>query len=283
MAATKQIRQRIKSIGNTRKITKAMEMVAAAKMKKSQDLALKSQSYSIEALKTLSILSNLDTTISHPFLAKNTNSKKSLLIVITSDRGLSGSYNSSAIKQASQYISESKNDIDVITIGKRGQDFFKSTDINLIATFTDLPANPQPSDLEGIFSIIKTDYVKGIYSTIDIVYTKFYSTIKTVATTQQLLPFVKPEIENTNKEYIFEPDQQSVLSSIVPKLMEILFYQYLLDSFASEYSNQMIAMKNASDNAKDIIDDLQILYNTLRQASITQELAEITSGAAALE
>lgn len=284
MAATKEIRQRIKSVGNIRKITKAMEMVAAAKMKRSQTLALRSQKYSQEALKTLAILGSLEEN-SHPFLQENPTATKTLLVVITSDRGLSGSYNSSIIKLASQYISSSQLPVDIITVGKRGQDFFKQTEVNIVATFTNLPTYPNLNDLEKIIAVIRDDFFKGTYKNVTLIYTQFHSTIKTTAKAQPLLPVTSTQDENyiSAQDYIFEPNHKLVLDVVVPRLVEVLFYQYMLESIASEYSNQMIAMKNASDNAKDIIDDLQILYNTLRQASITQELAEITSGAAALE
>lgn len=290
MASTKQIRQRIKSIGNTRKITKAMEMVAAAKMKKAQDLALNSRDYSQEAWKILDELNRLEIN-DHILLKKNPLAQKSLLIIITSDRGLSGSYNASVIKASSQYIRDSKTPVDIVTVGKKSQDFFKITDQNVIATFTKLPTYPRTSDLQPIIKLAQDDFSNGVYQNVTVIYTYFHSTVRTEVVTQQILPIQKNQIETNQDtisidhktEFLFEPDKKAVLHRIVPRLIEVLFYQFFLNAIACEYSSQMIAMKNASDNAKDIISDLQILYNTLRQASITQELAEITSGAAALE
>ena len=267
-------------------------MVAAAKMRKAQQSALKSRLYSNSASESLSLLSLISQKISHPLLRQQTNlpkNAKGLLIVITSDRGLAGSYNSFCLRQASSFLQNKTIDYDVLTVGKKAQDFFSKTDANIIATFTDIPPYPGLADIRAIAEIAIGDFLSKKYNLVNIVYTKFYSTIRQEAVLEQFLP-VKPaevatevqESKNILPEFSFEPDEKEVLHSIVPRLVEVLFYQKLLESIASEHSARMVAMKNASDNAGDIIKDLQLTYNSVRQAGITQELAEITAGANAI-
>lgn len=293
MGNTQQIRRRIKSITNTRQITKAMELVAAAKMRKAQELTLKSRNYSNSGEEILRLLKKASKNKKrHPLLVKRNNPKKILLIVISSDKGLAGSYNSFVLRKASKFISEQTLPTDVLTIGKKAQDFFSKTKIQIVATFTGLPPYPQSTDIKPIIEIAINDFLKKKTDKIVIAYTKFHSTIKQEAVLEDFLPISdidgegdKESIIESSKEteeYQFEPTEPEVLSAIVPRLVEIALYQKLLESIASEHSARMVAMKSASDNAKDIISDLQLTYNSIRQASITQELSEITAGANAL-
>lgn len=285
MSNTQLLRRRIKSISNTRQITKAMELVSAAKMRKAQEQTVNSRLYSENADQILKLLSVYANKYSHPLLDDRPNPKKGLVIIITSDKGLAGSYNSFAIRQALKFIDESKISKDILTVGKKAQDFFTKTPQNIIATFTTLPPNPSINDIQPIIEIAIGDYLDKKNDLVTIIYTKFHSTIKQVAVTEQLLPIVKiqnEEVEPKAYEYKFEPNPAEVMNVIVPKLVEISLYQKLLESIASEHSARMVAMKNASDNAKDIIYDLQLTYNSVRQASITSELAEITAGANAI-
>lgn len=289
MSNTQSIRRRIKSITNTRQITKAMELVAAAKMRKAQERAQNSRLYSSSAKESLSLLSIAAQKITHPLLASKKSaagaSRKDLLIVITSDRGLAGSYNSFCLRLASSFLQTKIDSVDILTIGKKARDFFSRTDANIAATFIDLPPYPSFNDLRPVAEIAIDDFLRRQYSQVNIVYTKFHSTVKQEAVLEQFLPIENKDYtegEEPLPEFTFEPNEKNVLDYVVPRLVETLLYQKLLESVASEHSARMVAMKNASDNASDIIKDLQLTYNGVRQAGITQELAEITAGSNAI-
>lgn len=293
MSNTQQIRRRIKSITNTRQITKAMELVAAAKMRKAQELTLKSRNFSLGSEEVLRLLQKAARKTAHPLLLIRNEVNKIMLIVMASDKGLAGSYNANILRKSAQYINEQKVPVELMTIGKKAQNFFSKTDAEIVASFSDLPPYPTSRDIKPIIDIAISDFLSGKVDKVVITYTKFHSTIKQEVLVDEFLPIVSEDSNPTGEptaseniyqpdEYKFEPDEAKVLDTIVPGLVEISLYQKVLDSIASEHSSRMVAMKNASDNAKDIIDDLQLTYNSVRQASITQELAEITAGANAI-
>lgn len=287
MSSTKEIRIRIKAIGSTAKITKAMEMVAASKMKKSQDAALKNRAY---ATASYEVLCNLiqDEKISHPLLSANKNQEKKLLVVVSSDKGLCGAYNTAVIRKALEYLKENPN-TDLIAIGKKGQKLLTALKKNIIGAYTDFPIFAMERDIAPIVSRIREDYQLAKYQDVSVCFTEFQSTLKQTPKLKQLMPFQPDHYSEQNidrsfttvqddfVDFKFEPTAKEVVNYVVPRIIETQFYQMILEAIASEQSARMMAMKNATDSAEDLIEDLELTYNGLRQDSITQELAEISA------
>ncbi len=313
---TKIIKRRIKSVGNTKKITKAMEMVAAAKMRKAVQAALDTRTYATMAWDLLVNLSKSQKE-KLPLLAVRP-VKKLLVVVITSNRGLCGSFNANIIRKTSEQLKDPKNiskhrvesreilpesdeiEVDVIGIGKKGADFAKKNEYNLIASYDDISDTPKLEDILPIAKIIVEEYAKENYDKVVVAYTDYKSAIAQIAKLRQVLPISEHDLEKMIGElgkddesdtpvselqvadYIFEPTKEEVLKTILPRLVETQIFQAALESSASEHSARMMAMRNASDAAEDMIKELNLNFNKARQASITQEIAEIAGGAAAL-
>lgn len=286
------IRKRIKSIKSTRQVTKAMEAVSASKMRKAVAAALASRNYSglgWELVENLAVAGVKE----HPLLKEN-ESKKILAILITSDRGLCGGLNTQVIKKFLASISG--QEIDIVTIGKKGQNSMRRFKQNIVATFLGLSDKPLILGIRPISKMVVEEYTKGTYSRVLIAFSDFKSVMKQIPTMRQLLPIKKETLEEvvgpenqpaaSNQqpatEYIFEPDTKTLLDAMLPRLIEIQIYQALLESAASEHSARMMTMRNATDNASSMIDELTLTYNQARQATITQEIAEISAGRAAL-
>jgi len=297
-ASTKTIRRRIKSVASTKKITKAMELVAAAKMKKAINNTLATRPYSSVSYEIVSAISKKIDTELHPLLKTKAEVKKILLVLIMSDRGLCGGFNSRMNREVSDYINQLDNnqEIELITIGKKAADLAKKLNKPINASFVELSNNPAIDDMRPIIKIIVDEYLKEKYDQVVIGFTDFKSPITQVPKIQQLLPFQaikglaeteKNKKENPDEsmmnEYTFEPSPKLVLDKMLPRLLETITFQALLESVASEHSSRMVAMKNATEAAADMINELTLTYNQLRQAGITQEIAEISSGKAALE
>lgn len=308
MAGTKEIKQRIKSIRNTKKITKAMELVAASKMKRSVSKAVASRlyaHYSWEILTSLSLkLKGKDADFNHPFfIEKNLSTKKykTLLVVITSNSGLCGAYNYQIIKKVTQMLkSIGSSDLDLITIGKKGDGILRKSDAHIIASFTDFPDNSNLQDIIPISKMIIDEYKKDLYKDVYIAYTDFVTALTQKANIKKLLPISKEELEETireiginndnkiepvntsSREYIFEGGIENIIESLSEKLTRMQIYQMILESNASEQSARMIAMKNASEAAGEMIGDLTLTFNKARQSSITQEISEISAGMASV-
>lgn len=312
---TKAIKSRIRSVGNTKKITKAMEMVAAAKMRKATEAALNTRTYATMAWDLLVSLSKVQKE-KLPLLEVRP-VKKLLVVLITSNRGLCGSFNSNIIRKTSAELKDPKNisrqrtpmgdveateevEIDVIGIGKKGADFAKKNNYNLIASYSEFSDTPKLDDVMPITQTVIDEYIKGNYDKVVVAYTDFQSAIAQVAKLRQVLPVSEHDIEkmidelgaDKDKEektetkvadYVFEPSKSEVLETILPRLVETQVFQAVLESSASEHSARMMAMRNASDAAEDMIKELNLTFNKARQAAITQEIAEIAGGAAALE
>lgn len=293
MASTQEIRRRIKSVKNTRQITKAMEMVAASKMRRAQESTLQSRAYAHEALKLLRNLSknNTDESI-HPLLG-NREIKTILAIVVSSDKGMCGGYNSQVLKTALVFAKQNEDkQVDWITIGKRGEQILKKTKANIIATFNNFPTYPKNADITPISKISLDGFCSNLYDEVVIIYTNFVSTLKQSPQEKVLLPMslirateLLEEVvgDEKNYEYIYEPQVEQVLNYILPRLSEMQIFHAVLEAVASEQSARMMAMKSASDNAGELIDDLTLTYNSMRQASITQELAEVSAGSEAIK
>jgi len=292
MASLQLYRRRIKSINSTRQITKAMELVAASKMRRAQEQTSRLSDYASTTEEFVRILSSITDPVAHPLLyrpAESGNNKK-LMVTITSDRGLAGVYNSALLRKVIEVeTKDSTHMTNYLTIGKKGQDFLNRLAKTIVASFTKFPPHPSIADIQPIVKIISDGFLSRQYSSVHIAYTKYISTIKLEPQVFQLLPIEPPpSLTELNiaprgrAEYKFEPTRDEVLEFILPRALETVIYRTILESIASEHSARMIAMKNASDNAKDLIDDLTLTYNSVRQAKITQELSEIATAAGAV-
>ena len=301
MAGTKEIKRRIKSVKNTKKITKAMELVAASKMKRAVSNTLSSRLYAGYSWDLLTSLSSKLENIKHPFFNEDTKLNKTLLVLITSNRGLCGSYNSQAIKKALSVIKDSSLDLDIITIGKKGDVAMQKIGKNIIASFIDIPDNANLNEIRPLSETITRKYKEGLYRNVIMVYTDFVAALTQKANAKILLPIKKESLEEvienisnnqdidkikkrkeSQVEYIFEGDTDILIESLAEKLVRMQIYQMTLESNASEQSSRMVAMKNASEAAGEMIDDLTLVFNKARQAGITQEISEISAGMASV-
>lgn len=286
MPSTIHLKRKIRSIGNTRQITKAMQMVAASKMRRAQEAVLGTRAYSqagYEVMRRLRDYAAKEQHLTHPLLqARPIN--HSALVVITSDRGLAGAYNSNVMRKALEFLGSSSALVDVVTIGRKGQEAFARLGIQPVASFTDFPTRPGSNDIVSIAKLTVDGFLEHRYDQVNVVYTKFYSTLRQQPTRQQILPIEsasedESEPGRSSTFYQFEPEPTVVLGYVVPRLVEMQLLQTLLESIASEHSARMLAMRNATDNASELIEDLQLTYNSVRQANITRELSEIIAGA----
>jgi len=302
--STKVIKNRIKSVKNTKKITKAMEMISAVKMRKAVDVAIRMKPYAQLANDFLQNLS--DVKLNHPLL-NTRETKTELLILITSNRGLCGSYNSNILKLADKIIKNTDHKIKIIAFGKKSANFAKYKNIDLYSFYDQFSENVSFEDTLSISKEIIDLYIEANFDKVGVIYTNYVSGLSQKAEYKQILPVTIKEMKNivssildTNQtvdeqfnsdltterfsedEYIFEPNKTEVLNFVIPLLIEIALYHSVLESVASEHSSRMIAMKNASESANEMIDELNLVFNKSRQAQITQEIAEITAGANAI-
>ncbi len=297
MANTQALKRRITSVKNTKQITKAMELVAASKMRRAQESALKTRAYRNTAREILARLQQLKRANNSPYFAKRT-VKSRLYIVISSNRGLAGAYNSNILRLFNKQLQRDETDgvaSKAIIIGKKAAQFAARIEtLELVGVYTDFSDRPSQADIQPLLSSAYELFTSETVDEVEVIYTDYKSSITQIATVQQLLPAAIRDdethevIEKTDRfisdinDVVFEPSPEVVLQRIVPKLVEAQLMQSVLEAIASEQSMRMMAMKNASDNAGDLIDDLTLAYNGARQAGITQELAEIAGGAAAV-
>lgn len=289
MANTTALKRRIGSVKNTRQITKAMELVAASKMRRAQDQATSSRPYRETAHDILTQLSDVSDVRRHPLFVKRKINNR-LVIIITSDTGLAGAYDANVLKRMTAILREdqqSKIKDKVIAIGKKGSQFVSRLEgVDLLAAYPIFTGQPTGADLRPIVEQVFEMYAAEEIDAVSIVYTQFFSSIRQEVTVLDLLPAQAPDSERKLSPLevaIFEPSPESVVESVVARLLEVQLWQAVLESLASEHSMRMMAMKSASDNASDIIDDLTLEFNTARQAAITQEIAEIVGGAEAVK
>lgn len=287
MASTRQLKQRIRSVKNTKQITKAMQLVAASKMRRAQDADKASAPYTHAANELLTYLASQGATDDHPLFAVRP-MKRRLLIVIAADKGLAGAYNTNVLKQ---YVRELKDDDlagiknTTIAVGRRAAQFatrLKDTDITGI--YENLPDQPTGNELRAILDTACQQFVDGEVDAVDVVYTRFISSLMQRVETQRVLPagFEQTSVSESVKDAKFEPDVTTVLDGVAYRLVSAQIFQALLDARASEHSMRMVAMKSATDNAADLVDDLTLEMNKQRQGAITQELAEISGGVEAM-
>jgi F-type H+-transporting ATPase subunit gamma len=287
MASTIALKQRIKSIKGTRQITKAMQLVSASKLRRAQEYAQKSRAYADLANELLARLSGISE-VERQQLFEKRDVKSRLYIVITSNSGLAGAYNANGLKQLTKGVQadqSSKVKSHAIAIGNRGGQFIRRlSDIELVAVYPALGDHPTANDVRPVLNSIIDLYKTGEIDEVRILFTEFKSTIVQEAQSLQLLPAEAPELDESKVSTVstFEPDVETVIDQVTTRLIEAQIWQSVLESLASEHAMRMVAMKNATDNAKELIDDYTLELNTARQAAITQELAEITGGAEAL-
>jgi F-type H+-transporting ATPase subunit gamma len=289
MASTQQLKHRMGSIKNTKQITKAMELVSASKMRRAQDNAFKSRDYRTVAMEILTRLRKLTDVSKHPLFKQRT-IKTRLYVVITSDRTLAGAYNSNVLKAFTQELqkdAEAGIKSEAIVVGRQVARFTSHLkELEVVAVYEGYPEQPTTNDIRPILSTLISRFIAKEADAVDVIYTDFKSSIRQEVAVQRLLPAAFDddyEPEYGLDEAIFEPTTTDVLDNVTERLVEVQLSQDLLESFASEHSMRMLAMKSATDNASDLIDDLTLAFNTARQASITQEIAEITGGAEAMK
>jgi F-type H+-transporting ATPase subunit gamma len=288
MASTRQLKSRVKSVKGTRQITKAMQLVAASKMRRAQDVANQVQLFSDAARELLTHLRSLPETRNHHlFVAREVDAR--LVVLITSDKGLAGAYNANVLKRYTELLkNDTKSGIHTktICIGRKASQFtarIKGADI--IGVYESFPERPDDNDLEPIVATIISQFSDKTVDQVDVIYTEYKNSITQIASTKQLLPagFQATKVSEAVAQATFEPSAEEVLEVTTERLIAVQLYQSYLDSVASEQSMRMIAMKNATDNAGELIDDLTLEMNKVRQAGITQELAEISGGSEAMK
>jgi len=288
MANGKEIRTQIASIKNTQKITRAMEMVAASKMRKAQERMAATRPYSDKIHNVIKHLAYANPEYTHVYLQNRVEEKRVGYIVISSDRGLCGGLNNNLFKTALKEVSEKIEkglEVDICTIGQKASTFFSRLPVNHVGQAVQLGDAPHPDELIGAVTVMLNAYAKGDIDSLYIIYNKFVNTMTQENLIVKLLPAKaeEPDEEMSHHwDYIYEPDAKDVLDRLLVRYMESLVYQSVVENIACEQASRMVAMKSASDNAGDLIDDLQLVYNKARQAAITQEISEIVAGAAAV-
>ena len=285
MASVRQIARRIRSVENTAKITKAMSMIAASKLRRTQDAATQGRSYADSMSEMVSnVMSQAqDDELSQP-LAEPREVTNVGLVLITPDRGLTGGLNSNVLRAVGDFVGLQSVPVKVVALGKKGIDFARRSGLELIGELSGISDRPTFSDTSPISKAIIDGFIKGQVDSIHVAYAQFVNTTVQRPTVIQLAPVVTPEISNVdNQGYIFEPNANEVLTELLPRYIETLIHHAVLEASASEQSARMVAMNQATDNANEMVDDLTLLMNKLRQETITKELLDIVGGVAAIE
>lgn len=284
MANIKDLKQRIDSITNTRQITNAMKMVAAAKRRKAQGNAVSLRPYANEIDKMIQVFRAKQAINDHPYLKPKASKKRTLLIVIAGDKGLCGSFNSQVLKEAIHFL-ESNADTDIISIGKKSNDFFKKHSYTVLSKYVGISEHLDNKIIKEIVYSLEDSYLEKDYKRVVVLYNAFKNALESEVILKQILPIMATEEVKANTssvEFICEPDEESVLDELVSKYTFTELKRALAESFAAENSARMNAMDNATENANDLIADLSLEYNRERQSSITNEIIEVSSGAEAI-
>ena len=289
MAGSREIRNKIKSVQNTRKITKAMEMVAASKMRRAQERMRHARPYADKVRNIAAHLANANPEYRHPFLVRRDTIKAAGVILVTTDKGLCGGLNTNVLRLVTQRMRELEKagtKLQVTAIGNKGLGFMQRIGAKVVSQITQLGDAPHLDKMIGPVKLQLDAYAAGEVDAVYIAYTRFINTMKQEPVVEQLLPLDPSKLQETSREYswdyLYEPDAESVLNELLLRYVEAMVFQAVAENMASEQSARMVAMKSASDNAKKVIGDLQLSYNKARQAAITKELSEIVSGAAAV-
>ncbi len=293
MASTQAIRRRIRSARNIAQITRAVQLVASSKMRRAQERVIASRPYAEQLAKLLARVAPQVDDINDLPLMQRRDVKRVLIVEITPDRGLAGALNSNINRRTFSLAQELRREynnptlpVSFVAVGRKGRDYLARTRQNILAEFTQLGDQPGIQDVRAVARAVTDAYISGEIDRALLVYPKFVSMVAQTPTVTQLLPVQPPETqesEGASPQYIFEPDAQAIFAELLPRYVETQIYQPMLETIASFYSAQMLAMKNATDSANDLLDDLTLTYNKMRQTAITTQILEVVSGANALQ
>ncbi|MEZ5461167.1 F0F1 ATP synthase subunit gamma [Dokdonella sp.] len=287
MAGGREIKTKIKSVQNTRKVTRALEMVSASKIRKAQDLMKASRPYARLMRQAIGHIAHANSEYQHPFMLERTEIKRVGFVIVSTDRGLCGGLNTNLFRSLLTQIRSWQDkgvEVDMVCIGQKATSYFRRLKVNMVGSVTHLGERPQLDKLIGVIKVMLDAYTEGRIDRLSLVYNDFVNTMTQKATIDQLLPLPPAEEMPTTHawDYLYEPDAASVLDHVLTRYIESLVYQSTLENLASEHAARMVAMKSASDNATKAIGELTLVYNKARQAAITQEISEIVGGAAAV-
>jgi F-type H+-transporting ATPase subunit gamma len=297
VASIREIKRRISSVKNIAQVTRAMQMVAASRMRRAQEQALASRPYAAKAWEILTHLAAQtgNTEQLHPLLTRRDPVQNIAIIMITADKGLAGGYNSNMIRATLRFMEDQgRENASLITVGRKGRDFLVRHGRNVVGEFTDLPARPTQLDISPIARLVINGFLTGEYDEVYLGYSEFINTLNQRPTLRLLLPIEPGRIESKvmsdylggesppATEYIYEPSAVSLFDAILPRFTELQIYQAILEALASEYSARMVAMRSATENANELVEDLTLTYNKARQEAITEEMLDIAGGAEAL-
>ena len=287
MAGGREIKSKIKSVQNTRKVTRALEMVSASKIRKAQDRMKVSRPYARVMKQVIGHLAQASTDYRHPYMVERSDVKRVAYVIVSSDRGLAGGLNNNMFRKLVTEFRQWQSkgvEVDLVTIGTKASVFFRRLDVNIIASVTHLGDAPHLEQLIGVIGVALDGYRSGTIDRVFVCYNNFVNTMTQKPVTEQLLPLPASDapIAKHDWDYIYEPSAPEVLDHVLTRYIESLVYQAVLENVASEHAARMVAMKAASDNATKLIDTLNLVYNKARQAAITQEISEIVGGASAV-
>lgn len=285
MPSQREIRRRIGSAKNIKQITRAMQFVAASKLRRAQESTLAARPYREKLDEVIADLSSVLSQDDHPLMAgRDLDEQHSrLIILMTSDRGLAGALNTNTVRFVAREITEHPGELKVVPVGRKGRDAMRRARVPIAAYFEGMGERPAFTDVLPIARLVSDDFVAGIYDRVDVIYPRFVSTLVQRPTMEQLLPIIPSEDAEgiPGRQFLFEPDPGAFLEALLPRYVATRLYASVLETTASFFSSQMVAMKNATENAEELIDDLTLSYNKVRQANITREMVEIASGAQA--
>ncbi len=287
MAGGREIKTKIKSVQNTRKVTRALEMVSASKIRRAQDLMKASRPYARLMRQVIGHVAHANAEYKHPFMIERAEVRRVGYVIVSTDRGLCGGLNANLFRRVLGEIRAWQDkgvEVDMVCIGQKGTQFFRRLKVNLVGSVTHLGEKPQIAQLIGVIKVMLDEYTSGRVDRLSLAYNDFVNTMTQKATIDALLPLPASEelVAAHAWDYLYEPDAEAVLEHVLTRYIESLVYQSTLENLASEHAARMVAMKSASDNATKAIGELTLIYNKARQAAITQEISEIVGGAAAV-
>jgi F-type H+-transporting ATPase subunit gamma len=289
MATLRQIRQRIRSVRNISQVTRAMEMIAASNMRRAQQATLASRNYSEKAREVMQYVATEPgrSKMLHPLLEERADVKSIAVVLYTADRGLAGAYNVNVIRKTLDFVKpyEKENkSVRLITVGKRGRDLMRRFGKEVVADFSDMGIRPEIAEVSALTRAALDEFLSGRVDQVYLAYTGFVNVLRQVPTVRRILPIEEADTKRQGppQVYLYEPNAEEILAEVLPRFVEVQIYQALLEAIASEQAARMVAMRNATDNAKELIESLTLLRNKVRQASITKEILDIVGGAEAL-
>jgi F-type H+-transporting ATPase subunit gamma len=286
MGSLREMRLRIRSVRNIAQVTRAMQTVSSSKVRRAQAAVLAVRPYTQKALEVLHHLAGHRSTIENPMLQPRKEVRGILVVLVSGDRGLAGAYNASVVRHALQQFGSSPVPVRYLVVGRKGRDMLLRLNQSIAGEFSGLPAAPSYADVSAIGYLAVDEFLSGRADEVHVIYTEFINIIRQKAVSKQLLPVpcVDEDMAHSGPQpvYIFEPGQTKLLDEVIPRLVSVQIYEAVLESLASEHAARMVTMRNATDNALELIDGLQMLYNKARQQSITSDLLDIAAGTEAL-